>query len=57
MTISDGIIESKGNRYHISCKKQYDIEWRKAKGLDRNYWFSNWNLNDFKPSKRITKLV
>jgi len=37
MIISEGIIESNGNSYHISCKKQHDLEWRKIKGLDRNY--------------------
>jgi hypothetical protein len=37
MSISEGIIESKGNRCHIACKKQYNIELRKVKGLDRNY--------------------
>jgi len=37
MIISDGIIKSKGNRYHIVCKKQHDLEWRKVKGIDRNY--------------------
>jgi transcription elongation factor Elf1 len=37
MSISEGIIDSKDNRYHIACKKQYNIELRKVKGLDHNY--------------------
>ena len=35
-TISEGLTEMKGKKCHISCKEQFDEEWRKKQGFDRN---------------------
>lgn len=37
VNISEGLTEINGKKYHISCKEQYDEEWRKKQGLDRKY--------------------
>jgi hypothetical protein len=37
MDIFEGLTEMSGKKCHISCKEQYDIEWKKQQGLDRKY--------------------
>lgn len=37
MVISEGLTEMSGKRCHISCKEQYNTEWRDQQGLDRKW--------------------
>ena len=37
MNISERLTEFEGKRCHVECKKRFEKEWRKSKGLDRNY--------------------
>ncbi len=37
MHLSEGITEHNRQKCHVACKKQYEISWRKAKGLDYTY--------------------